>query len=307
MHDLNLAHLHAFALVAELGSFSAAADRLGVSQPAISAQVKQLERRCGVRLLERVGRRTAPTAAGAELLRWHDTIEGAIDGALDAVSQYCTGTRGHVRLGAGATATIHLLPAVLGGLRRQFPDLSVVVSTGNTADFVTAVENNALDLALVTLPIPERSGLAVMPVTEEAFVAVGPPGLLPARRRATPRALARLPLILFEPGANTRVLIDDWFRRAELSPRPVMELGSVEAIKEMVAAGLGCSILPAMAVTGKAGRDDLSVQSLAPALGRRLALALRKDKPLSKALNQVVQAILRHAETESVRLLAGGR
>jgi DNA-binding transcriptional LysR family regulator len=298
MQDLNLAHLHAFALVAELGSFSAAADRLGVSQPAISAQVKQLERRCGVRLLERVGRRAAPTPAGAELLRWRQAIDGAIEGALEAVAEYCTETRGQVRLGSGATAAIHLLPPVLGTLRRQFPELAVVVSTGNTADFIPAVESNAIDVALVTLPVPERGSLTVMPVAREDFVAVAPPGVLPDRGKATPRRLARLPLILFEPGANTRVLIDRWFRQAGLTPKPVMELGSVEAIKEMVAAGLGCSVLPAMAVTGKARRADLVVRPLAPGLGRELALALRKDKPLSKALNQVVQAITRHASTE---------
>lgn len=295
MADLNLAHLHAFALVAELGSFSAAADRLGVSQPAISAQIKQLERRCGVRLLERVGRRAAPTAAGAELLRWRGAIDGAIEGALDAVAQYCSEARGQVRLGAGATATIHLLPPVLGALRRQFPGLSVLVSTGNTADVVNAVEDNSLDLALVTLPVPPRGPLSATPVGQEAFVAVAPPGWLPGRGKAGPRALARHPMILFEPGANTRRLIDRWFQKMETPVRPVMELGSVEAIKEMVAAGLGCSILPAMAVTGKAARPDLDVRPLQPPLARELVLVLRRDKPVGRALHQVMQAILARA------------
>jgi DNA-binding transcriptional LysR family regulator len=244
-----------------------------------------------VRLLERVGRRAKPTAAGAELLRRRPAIDGAIENALEAVAQYSTETRGQVRLGAGATATIHLLPPVLGALRRQFPDLSVLVSTGNTADFVGAVENNSMDLALVTLPIPERASLVVTPVAREAFVAVAPPGWLPDRGKAGPRTLARLPLILFEPGANTRWLIDQWFQRMEHAVRPVMELGSVEAIKEMVAAGLGCSILPAMAVSGKARRDDLAVCPLKPALSRQLALVLRRDKPLNRALSQVLQAI----------------
>lgn len=296
MSDLNLSQLQAFALVAELGSFSAAADRLGISQPAVSGQIKQLERRCGVRLVERIGRRAAPTAAGLELLSHRASIAAAIDGALDAMTRYATEPAGRVRLGAGATACIHLLPPVLGRLRKQFPALTVTVSTGNTDHFAAAVEDNTMDLALVTLPV-ERRSLVTMPVLDEAFMAVFPNAMLPTEGRLTPRILAQAPLILFESGANTRKIIDQWFGQAGLAPRPVMELGSVEAIKEMVAAGLGCSILPSMAVTGKAGRKTLCVRPLSPPLSRGLALILRKDKPLNKGLRQVVQSITAHAKT----------
>ncbi|ALM87371.1 LysR family transcriptional regulator [Bordetella sp. N] len=296
MTDLNLGHMQAYALVIELGSFSAAADRLGISQPAISAQVKQLERRCGVRLVERVGRRATPTAAGMELLAHRDRIAAAVDAALEAVARHGTQVAGRIRLGAGATACIHFLPPILERLRHGFPELTVAVSTGNTDDFVADVIGNRLDLALVTLPAAGRA-LTVLPVLQEDFVAIAPAGMLPPGP-VTPAALARTPLILFQSEANTRRLIDHWFAQDGVTARPVMELGSIEAIKEMVAAGLGSSLVPAMAVArAKAsGRDAAQgdrwhCHATEAPLRRGLALVLRQDKPMTRALREVLRAI----------------
>jgi DNA-binding transcriptional LysR family regulator len=235
---LNLDQLKSFGLVIETGSFSAAADRLGVSQPAVSLQIRQLERRLGVRLVERVGKRARATPAGMELLRHTHHIETAVDNAIDALADHASGVTGRVRLGTGATACLYFLPGVLRALREAFPALSVVVSTGNTDDHVRKVEENSLDLALVTLPAAGRS-LTVMPVLDDAFVAIGRHDLAPLKARVAPADLGALPLVLFEPAANTRKLVDRWFVAEGLQPRPVMELGSVEAMKEMVAAGVG--------------------------------------------------------------------
>src|SRR5208282_248695 len=105
--------------------------------------------------------------------------------------------------------------------------------------------------------------------------------------------LSKLPVVVYEPGGYSRRLIDDWFARAGLSLRPVMELGSVEAIKELVAAGLGCGVLPRLAVKGRGKRDRLLVRPLSPPLHRHLGVVLRRDKPVNRALREVVSA-LRH-------------
>ncbi len=288
---LNLDQLRSFALVIETGSFSAAADRLGISQPAVSLQVRQLERRLSVRLIERVGKRAKATPAGMELLRHAQHIATAVDNAVDALADHASGVTGRVRLGTGATACLHFLPAVLRTLREQFPALSVVVSTGNTEDQARKVEENSLDLALVTLPVAGRA-LEAMPVLEDEFVAIGRADVAPLKARVTPADLGALPLVLFEPAANTRKLVDRWFAAGGLQPQPVMELGSVEAMKEMVAAGLGHAIVPGMSMTGRGAHPDLKTSRLNPRMHRTLAVVLRRDKPVNKALRVVLDAIV---------------
>lgn len=290
MRGLNLDQLRALAEVVERGSFSAAARHLNLTQPAVSLQVRQLEQRLGVRLVERIGRRIAPTPAGSDLLRHARQIDGAIAVALEAVAQHASGVTGQVRLGASATACIHVLPPTLRLLRQRFPGLEIRINTGNTSDMLRALEDNALDLGLVTLPAPGRM-FQVTPLIEDDFLAVAPAGQADLPARLTPKALAALPLVLSEPGANTRRCIDVWFGRAGLQPRPVMELGSTEAIKEVVAAGLGCSLLPAMALPDRRQRTDLLCRPVTPRLSRRLGLVLRRDKLLTHALREVIAAL----------------
>src|SRR5205809_5785263 len=119
MRNINLDQLETFAAVIELGSFSAAAQRLNLTQPAVSFQIRQLERRLGLRLIERVGRRALPTVAGRELLPHIGHIDDALAAAFTAIGPYAQGVAGRVRLGTGATACIYLLPPVLRDLRRR--------------------------------------------------------------------------------------------------------------------------------------------------------------------------------------------
>jgi len=293
--SLNLDQLRSFGLVIETCSFSAAADRLGLSQPAVSLQVRQLERRLAVRLVERVGKRAKATPAGMELLRHMPHIDAAVENAIDALADHASGIAGRVRLGTGATACLHFLPAVLRGLRERFPELGVVVSTGNTEDQARKVEENSLDLALVTLPVAGRS-LAVMPVLDDEFVAIGRADFAPLKARVAPGDLGALPLVLFEPAANTRKLVDRWFAAQGLHPQPVMELGSVEAMKEMVAAGLGHAIVPGMSMAGRGAHPELKTSRLNPRMHRTLAVVMRRDKPVSKALRAVLDAIVAAAK-----------
>jgi len=287
VRGLSLDHLQTFTLVIDLGSFSAAAQRLEISQPAVSLQVKQLERRFGVRLIERIGRRATATAAGQELIAHARRIDSEVMGALEAMTRHSKGTVGRVRLGTGATACIYFLPAVLRALRGKYPEIDVVVSTGNTSAILKSIEENTIDVGLVTLPAPGRM-FEVRPVLEDEFVLLGRAAMIGRIGKITPSELAGLPLILYESGAHTRALIDQWAIQAGISLRPVMELGSVEAIKEVVGAGLGFGVIPRMAV--RSLHRGLIVRSLSPKLHRKLAIVLRHDKPLQRALREVVTA-----------------
>jgi DNA-binding transcriptional LysR family regulator len=292
MRALKLDQLHTFLQVIEVGSFSAAAERLHVSQPAVSLQVRQLERTLGVRLIERVGKRATPTAAGIELIKQARSIEEAVSSALDRMSTYARATLGRVRIGTGATACIYLLPPALRDLRRRFPTLEITVTTGNTADVLKALDENTLDVGLVTLPASGRM-LEVMPVLNDSIVAIAAAddGRLP--EVVTPAALAKLPVILYEAGGNTRRIVDQWFARAGVSVTPVMDLGSVEAIKEMVGTGLGCAVLPGSAVRNTGERVPIVSRPLSPRLQRTLALVIRRDKTLTKGLQETIKALQR--------------
>jgi DNA-binding transcriptional LysR family regulator len=290
MRQPSLGQLRTFAHVIDLGSFSAAAERLEVSQPAVSLQVRQLERRLGVRLIERVGRRTTPTSAGEELLGHIRQIDAAVNATLEAMKRHTTGVVGRVRLGTGATACIYFLPPILRKLRSKLPSLDIVVRTGNTSDILKLIEDNAIDVGLVTLPAPGRT-FDVRPVLDDEFVAIASPDAMALPTKVSPSDLARLPVVLYESGAHTRVLIDQWATDAGFSLKPVMELGSVEAIKELVGAGLGCSVVPRMALQDVIERRGLTVRSLSPKLHRTLAIVLRHDKPLQRGLREVVNAL----------------
>ncbi|ANN67552.1 LysR family transcriptional regulator [Bordetella bronchialis] len=287
--NINLDYLRTFVLVVEHGSFSAAAERLDISQPAVSLQIRQLERSLGATLIERVGRRTRPTAAGADLLSHAARVESAVAAAVQAVARRAHGPTGRVRLGTGATACIFLLPPLLKDLRQRFPNLEITVATGNTPDIVKSIEENVLDIGLVTMPAAGRA-LEVTPVLKDEFLLLAPAGMsLPAR--ITAEALSRKPVLLFEPGGNTRRIADEWFGRSGIDLRPVMSLGSVEAIKGLVAAGLGCAILPGMAVPRQAQRHDVVARPLSPRLYRKLAVVIRRDKRLHSGLNEAYRAL----------------
>jgi len=289
MRGLNLDQLRTFLGVVEHKSFSAAAERLGISQPAVSLQVRQLERRFGAKLIERVGRNAMPTAAGLEFLAHARNVEAAVGAATEAMAPHASGAIGRVRLGTGATACIYLLPPILRDLRQRLPALDIVVSTGNTPDMLRAVEENRIDVGLVTLPAPGRM-FEVRPVLEDEFVVITARDGARLPKDVTAAELAKLPLVQYEPGANTRRIVDEWALRAGVSLKPIMELGSVEAMKELIGAGLGCGVLPRMALRhDRAG--PFVVRSLKPKLHRKLALVLRRDKPLTKGLRELTRAI----------------
>ena len=291
MATLNLDHLVTFRMVISRGSFSGAAEALGISQPAVSLQIRQLEQVFQVRLIERTSRGIKPTPAGMTLSEHSMKIDAAVGAAVESVSLHSEEITGTVVVGTGATACIHLLPPLLQQLRLRHPLLKVDVRTGNTSDIVRGVEENRIDIGLVTLPAAGKC-LSVSPLGTDEFVVIMEKDL--SGRSATPLSpddLLPLPLIIFEPGSGTRSLIDEWFRDAGYAARPVMELGSIEAIKRMVRAGLGYSIVPRMAVEDMEEREGLSLHSMVPPHYRTLGTIMREDRIVSRGINEVMKQL----------------
>ena len=224
------------------------------------------------------------------MLAHSDRIEQTVSAAVQSVSEFNREISGSVTLGTGATACIHLLPPLLQKLHQDHPLLTVRVTVGNTLEVVRAIEENRLDLGLCTLPANGRN-LAVTPVLNEEFVCIFSDGQDELSSPLTPEILQSLPLIAFEAGSGTRDLIDGWFRHNGLMVVPVMQLGSIEAIKRMVRAGLGYSIVPRMAVEHPQDSIGLKVQSLTPLLYRQLGVVMRQDKIISKGIAELLRLL----------------
>lgn len=285
---LNLDQLAAFVSVVDLGSFTAAADKAGLTQPAVSLQVKLLEQRLGVKLIERVGRRAQPSPAGLDLLPHARRIIQACSIAEEAMTPFREGSVGRVRIGSGGTASIHLLPRAIAMAKTRMPDLEIIVRVGNIDEILRDLEANALDLAVVALPASGRS-LEVEPFHEDELLAVAPKGSVMPKGGPDVEFMKTRTLLLYE-GGNTRRATNEWFETGGTHPEPAMEFGSVEAIKELVAAGLGWSILPEMALRRERS-DRLVTSPLKPRLVRQLGMVLRRDKHLTRGLREVMKAL----------------
>ena len=214
---------------------------------------------------------------------------------LAAMRRHRDGWLGQVRIGSSTTALIYHLPPVLERLRKEHPNIELVVTTGTTSGVVDRIIRNEIDLGVASLPISERL-LDVVPLKSEPLVAIFSPRVRNLPARVTPQFLLQHPLLLEFARAQVRALIMDWLAGGGTEARPAMELDNLEAVKRMVAAGLGASIVPAAAISQMDAGLSLVSRPLKPVLTRTLALVQRRDKGNDLALTQVREALLSLAE-----------
>jgi DNA-binding transcriptional LysR family regulator len=295
VRSINPDHLRALTEVVAQGSFTRAAKRLNLAQPTVSLQIRDLEARIGVRLIDRLGKRAFPTAAGRELIEHAGRIARETDRLLTAMRRHRDGGMGQVRIGSSTTALIYHLPPVLQNLRTRHPNIELIVTTGTTTGVVERLLKNDVDLGIVSLPISER-GLEVMPLKSEPLVAIFSTSVRKPPASVTPGFLLGHPLLLEYARAHVRAMIIDWLSAGGEEPRPAMELDNLEAVKRMVASGLGASIVPAAAISDTQEKSGLIARPLRPALTRTLALVQRRDKPRDAALQHVRQALMTLAD-----------
>jgi DNA-binding transcriptional LysR family regulator len=289
LRGLNFDQLRALLEVIEQGSFSAAARRLNLTQPAISLQIRELERRFGARLIERLGKKAHATAPGRELAEGAKRILNECDHAEMAMRRFRQGWTGRVRVGTTLTTMIYRLPPILRALRTDHPDIDLVVTNAPTGNQIENVIQNKIDLALVNLSADNQQ-LNVTHLCKELFVAIFPMGTRGVPDVVTPDYVARQSLLVEQATSAAYPLVLDWLSgqgSQALVPTP---LGTVEALKSAVASNLGMAIVPEISV----GTDmsHLIVRPLRPALSRTLALIEHRNKPNEPALEIVRNALL---------------
>jgi DNA-binding transcriptional LysR family regulator len=280
MRSLNLDQLRALTEVVACGSFSAAARRLNLTQPAVSLQVRELETRFGVQLIERLGKQAHPTVPGQKLVEMALRILQDCDAADTAMRQYRKGWLGRVRVGTMLTVLTYRLPPVLQRLRSRHPDIDLVVNNMPTVDAIANILDNKIDIALVSLPI-ENKLLRVTPILEEKMVAILPNGTVDPPKDVTPDYVAGQVLLTEHTRSSGYRQVLDWLGDRTMSHQP-MPIGTVEALKTSVASKLGMGLVPEVAVARH--NREFIVRPLNPPLVRRLAIVEHRNKPNEAAL-----------------------
>jgi DNA-binding transcriptional LysR family regulator len=244
----NLHHLRLFLAVARLASYTRAAQELSIAQPAISHQVKALERELGVELFERRGRHVELTPAGRTLAATGREVFHELDEGARLLAELTLGAGGTVDIAADTTSGIYVVPAALGAFHRAQPGIDVTLHVENRIGVLRRLTERTCDLAVMADP-PGSIGVGVVPFLLDRLVAIAAPDYpLSGGRSISLATLAAERFLLRETGSGTRAATERLFARAGLRLEPAMELGSTGAIKQAVTAGLGISVVSRWAI-----------------------------------------------------------
>jgi DNA-binding transcriptional LysR family regulator len=284
--------LHTFLEIVRLKSFSKAAQTCYRTQPAISAQVRQLEQELRADLFERFGSRISLTTAGKVFAEYAEQILELRRRAQDAIAELETNPRGELVIAANEATCIYVLPKVFSEYRQLFPAVQLQVLRSYGARVVEAVMENAADFGLAQLPVEEKRIQVVTIYHDEIRLIVPARHPLADKRTVSPQDLVEHFLILPKQG-KTRARLNEWLEPVEDEIRISMELDSTEMMKRFVMAGLGVTFLTVSNCREEMAAGKLRAISLAPEpMVRRLGLIYRKDKALSKAALGFIQVVL---------------
>jgi DNA-binding transcriptional LysR family regulator len=295
---MTLQQLRYFLAAAEHGSFTAAARALYVAQPSLSEQVRQLEAELGVDLFVRAGRGIALTEAGRAFRPEAARVLDGIRRARDAVRDVRELRGGTLSFGMYGTASGFLIADLVGDFRKRYPDVRLRLIGQNSSEVADAVREGRLESALVVLPVDD-DGLELRPVHREELVVVSRD---PERITGpmTIERLAELPLVLYdaEYGSDdpTRRQLAERAQPAGVTLRPVVEVEDMEAAIQLVARGVGDTVV-ARAVLGRLrGTRSLHAAAFDDPMWETFALIARRDAPVSPATRAFVEIVERRLE-----------
>lgn len=284
---MELRQLEYFVAVVEETNFTRAAERMFVAQPAVSAQIARLERELGQPLLDRSRRETRLTQAGAAVLPFARAALQAVAQARTAVDEVTHLVRGVVTIGTVTSHNVDM-PRLLAAYHQAHPGVEILLSTDTSDALLDGVRSGRLDVAIASVGAEETpDGLAVVPTTDEAIVAVvGVDDPWIRRRSVDLTALAGRPLIALPVGGGIRRQFDLACAAAGVTPRVAFEAATPEALADLASRGLGVAIVPHSLPSD---RPDVHAITIEPELRGRLVLTWRADGPVSPAARVLVE------------------
>lgn len=296
---MNLRALEAFCAVYREGSFTAAAARLGLSQPTVSSHVRNLEEELGASLFDRVGRRVQPTRAARLLFRHARRLLDASREMNEELDRFLHGLHGRLVAAASTIPGEYWLPSRIGRFHELYPEIAVTVEIRDSGAVVERVLDGRAELGVVGARL-ERDELVFRELAVDRLVLVAPPGQVWLTGRSVSLdALCQLPFVLREEGSGTRLMFERALAHRGLAPElhAVAELGSTTAVKEAVKAGVGVSVLSRLAVEDDlaAGRVQLLEMTDLPRLERAFFAVTHRSRavsPLARAFLEFLHGSL---------------
>jgi LysR family transcriptional regulator, low CO2-responsive transcriptional regulator len=303
---LDSRQLHAFAALARRGSFTLAAKDLFLTQSAVSHAIKALEDDVGCRLLDRVGRRVLLTQAGEQFLRHTEKILREMEAARAGLEHLTKWGHGRLRVGASTTACQHILPTVLREFRQSYPKCVIRIEPGDHGQQIELLHGGHIDLALILEPLGKggTAEITFVPLFDDELKFVVAPLHPWASLGRVPReAIEAETLVLYNKSSQTFRLVSEYFREEKIALSNYIELGSMEAIKELVKIGIGAGILAAWIA-----REELESGSLVSLplgqrkLKRRWGVAHLKGRRLALAEETFVGLCVSASEALGLRV-----
>ncbi|WP_339235699.1 selenium metabolism-associated LysR family transcriptional regulator [Paenibacillus sp. FSL R5-0517] len=243
---MNFHQLHIFYTVAEKGSFSAAAQALHMTQPAVTMQIQSLEDYFGTKLLHRSTKKIELSEAGRTLLPHAKRSVELVRQTDEAMSAFTQMLQGRLQLGASLTIGEYVLPRMLGPFALQYPDISIVMKVMNTTQIMDDILKHQLNFGLIEAPV-HHPDMIVEPVMQDELKLIVPAGHdLAKRSKVNIEDVMNYPFVLREKGSGTRQVMEDQLQKKKIDPQDmnvVMELGSTGAVKSAVEAGVGITML----------------------------------------------------------------
>ena len=284
--------LQVFHTVARLLSFTKAAESLHMTQPAVTFQVRQLEEYFNTRLFDRTHNRISLTEAGKRVYEFSDRIFDLYSEMENAVRDMTGEISGVLVIGASTTIAEYMLPALLGDFKKKYPDVNVHLKVSNSDGIVSMVENNDIDLGVVEAPVMNKN-LVVEECRKDRLVAIVPPQhALAANKQVKLRELMDDAYIAREEGSGTREVIQDYLGDLGMQPGDLhvaMELGSPEAIKGAVEAGMGVSIASEVTIHKELQLGTLVALELDPPIERPFSFVHQKQKFRQRAMDELLE------------------
>jgi len=293
--NYTLRQLRTFVAVARQGSFSQAGQLIGLSQSAVSHSVKELEAEIGVRLLDRTTREVLLTGAGQQLATRLTRLLEELNTTLLDVRSYGEQRSGTVRVAASQTPSAHLMPQCLASTQQHYPDIRVILHDRVQQAVLHSVRNAEVDFGIVIGPLGDAEFDAEEILQEPFLLLCHQNDALAQTESVTWAMLTDRNMVLQDYASGSRMLVDAILQQLAISVNVVQEIGHPATLYPMVEAGIGISILPALALPLPSGRK-LVVRRLYPEMNRSLMLIKRKNRSLTPAAEAVWQEVRQQAE-----------
>lgn len=295
---MNLHQLRIFHTVAQKMSFSGAAEQLYLTQPAVSIQVRALERSLGVKLFDRTGSRLALTPAGEALLRSATAMLNAEAEARRVIDELRGASHGKLIVAANTTGGMYFLPRLLAAFRLEAPKIHIDLDVDGTDRICERVNQSMVDIGFVGGPIDDRR-LTVEPVADDRLLLIASPKhplVMAGRREITLEELAAEPLIVPEAASRTRMLVERRLREASLPFRPAAQMVGTEAVKRTVESNLGVAFVSTYSVEAELALGSLcALEVRGLSITRPIVMVYRSRRYFTPAAQRFREFVLSNA------------